>query len=74
MLFFELIYTGQTQGQHKLVLNYFKVFNRATRKYDLSENNNVASDPKVQNFFSSIQFNQSVICPSTLESLQKNGI
>ena len=50
------------------------MFNRATRKYDLSENNNVASDPKVQNFFSSIQFNQSVICPSTLESLQENGI
>ena len=50
------------------------MFNRATRKYDLSENNNVASDPKVQHFFSSIQFNQSVICPSTQESLQKNGI
>ena len=50
------------------------MFNRATGKYDLSENNNVASDPKVQIFFSSIQFNQSVICPSTLESLQKNGI
>ena len=71
---------GPTQNDCKSPVGHpkkIKVFKGTAKKCDLTENKvNVASDPKVQNCF----FNQSamviikpwsVICPSTLESLQK---
>ena len=73
---------GPTQNDCKSPVgrpNKIKVFKGTAEKCDLTENKvNVASDPKVHCFFSTIQPVSldiikpwSVTCPRTLESLQK---